>query len=138
MVARGGETGEIVGGLDDDRGGAFHLGNRGFGQVQKLRVSNHNLGFAMFKDIADRIDIQTGVDRVQHRATGGHAETGFGLRRNVGDQRGHYIARFDTQLDQTRGQTCHTFMIFRIGLPVVAIDHRQPVGKNACGAAQMR
>jgi hypothetical protein len=73
----------------------LHLRDGGFGQRQEGRVAEQHLGLPVAEDIGHGIDIEPRVDRVQHRAAGGHAEMRLGLGGHVGQQGRHHVAGRD-------------------------------------------
>ena len=136
MPPRGGPAVRGVGHLDDVQiGPRLRLGR--FGQRDELAVGQHHPRPTVVKDIGNRVHIQTRVDGVQHSAAGRHAKMRLGLRGQVGDQRGHHIARRHAHRSQRRGQPRTPIMVFGIGHAVIAIDHGRAPGKGRARTAQV-
>ena len=109
------DPGLIIRHFDDQRGRALHLLYRVHYQWQKLAIDQGDFGFAVVKDIGDRIHIQPCVDCVQYGPTCGHPERRFGLGGDIGEERCDNITRLYADLGQRRCQTRDPSIILRIG-----------------------
>ena len=86
---------------------------------RELAVGDQNAGAAMAQHEGDRLGIEPGVERVQHRAQHGNAEMRLVDRRHVGRHHRNGIAAADPAPRQRRSQPTATV----IGLPP-AVTHR--------------
>ena len=87
------DTGDWVGHFNDAGRWPFHEVYSLHEGWQELTVDQDDLGFAVVKDVGNRVDVETGVDGVEDRATCRHPESGFGLGRNVGQDRRDDVTR---------------------------------------------
>ena len=90
--------------VDHQRARSVEQGERALDRGRELAVGQQHLGLAVLQHEGDRFRIEPGVERVEHRARGRHAEVRFEHRRHVGQHCRDGVAAADAGGAERAGQ----------------------------------
>ncbi len=120
----------------DDIGLRLAEGQRFLHDRREFGVGDHRLRLAMIEDEGDGGGVETGVDRVQHRAGHRHAEMRVVDRRDIGREAGDGVVLGDAARGEPAGELAGAVVGFRVAVAHIAMDHRRVVGIDGGAAAQ--
>ena len=98
--------------------------------VGKFAVDDERLRLAMVEHEGERLRVEAGVERIEHRAAHRHAIVAFEHRRRIGEHDRDRVAADDTAIHQRRGELFRPGVEVAIAAPEAPMHDRQPVGEH--------
>ncbi len=116
--------------VDHQRLRAAHQAERLADDLGELAVGEQDLGLAVVEHEGDRLGVEAGVERVEHRARHRNAEMRLDHRRDVGQHHRHRVVLADPALAQRRSQPPAPLRRLRPRVAQIVVDHRKLVREH--------
>ena len=118
--------------VDDQRLRPLEQRQGGLDGLQKLRIGDQHLGFAVRQHEGDGLGIEAGVQRIEHGADHRHAEMALEHRRRVGQHDGDGVALADAATLQCGSKLATTVIAFLPRILPIPLNDGNTLGVDEC------